>query len=169
MTPREASPRSIGTARDRAEAAQPRVLAETRAPGRVGVHVNDVLHGAGPDRPISGRVLRRGARRLALRHEGLAAPRRGRPRRRQADQPVLVPEHRTDQAPNSRIALSAMASKTGWTSAGAPAITVRISPVAAWRSSASAQRVLEAGALRPLLDERGLQGLDQRAELRPIV
>ena len=43
----------------------------------------------------------------------------------------------TDQAPNSRIALSAMPSKTGWTSAGAPAITVRISAVAAWRSSAS--------------------------------
>ena len=41
------------------------------------------------------------------------------------------------RAPHSRTALSTMTSKTGWTSVGDPAMTLRISAVAVCRSSAS--------------------------------
>ena len=48
----------------RTEAAQPGVLAEPRVPGRVGGHVDDVLHGPGQHRPTWSRssVGRLGAR-----------------------------------------------------------------------------------------------------------
>ncbi len=154
---------------DRAEPAQLGVLADPRAPGQVGVHVGNVLHHPGQRRPAFGCVLGRRVRRPELGQEGLAAAGQTTPRRDHAEEPAFVPEHRDRPGPEQphrtvgdgledRLDVGGCARDHLQDLAGGGLALQRLG-----------QGAFEAGALRPLLDERGLQSLDQRAELRPIV
>ena len=143
MTPRASPPRSIGTATTDGSRAHSRP-GRAGAPGGVRHDISNVLHG--PSQHCSPRrhIFGWSPWHPEARHKDSVLP--GKPPRAAA-RLVSSPSYRNtaaDHAPNSRMALSAIASKTGWTSVCAWLITRRISAVAVCRSSDSVRSRLRA-------------------------